>query len=257
MFRHLLFADVHGNKLALETALYNVQYDPDTDLLVSIGDVMDRGRHTRECFDMLLQPQRHKTFFIAGNHEAVILEALSGNVTALDSWINSGFGAQATLWSYRFDPSRIATASNNVRVDGLRIRTAADVRAFFLEVFGEDHLKAIESCEYSWILKNVWDGWDCFCCHGGGMLGRRLDSLEDWLLAWGDDAYDRNNDPTLTHKERVVVVYGHYHHHRVEFGPKKICLGVEGEVAIFIPEEGRIVTSDAEEIIVKREWIGI
>ena len=198
MHRHLLFTDVHGNARALDHALQLSHYNPETDTLISLGDLLDRGRYTRNCFDLLLQlPQKHKTVWIAGNHEALLLEALAGNVSCLDSWINGGFGAQATMWSYGFDADRTGTFSGNVRFDRKPVRAAADARALLLAIFGERHLSAIESSIYAMRLKNVWDGVDFFLCHGGGFVGRWMDEIEDWALAWGDDAYDRDEGTHL------------------------------------------------------------
>lgn len=259
MHRHLIFSDVHGNAHRLQHALYLAGYNPETDTLFSLGDVIDRGRHTRNCMDLLLQlPQKHKTEWIAGNHEALLIEALGGNATCLGSWLTGGFGAQSTIMSYGVDPDRIGTYSGNVQFDRQPVRTAEDVRAVLLAIFGERHLQAIESSIYALRLKNVWDGIDFFLCHAGGIVGRWMDEIEDWLLAWGSDEYDRGPG---THRDPyLVTVYGHFHHRRVTFGRKKIRLAVQGEVAILVVGEERgplIVVSDGEEIQVEREYLGI
>ena len=148
--RYLIFSDVHGNAHALQHAIYMAtEHDePGTAYtFISCGDLIDRGRHTRNCFDFLLSQPGEK-IWLAGNHEALLLESLTGNVAALESWVNGGFGAQATMWSYGFSPGRIGTANNAVWFDDKRIVTAADVGAVLLAVFGERHLAAIESSGY-------------------------------------------------------------------------------------------------------------
>lgn len=259
MHRHLIFSDVHGNARELDHALHLVGYDPETDEMISLGDVIDRGRHTRNCMDLLtLLPQKYPTTFIAGNHEALLLEGLGGNVSCINSWINSGFGAQATMLSYGFDPGRIGTYSGNVRFDRQQVKTSADVKHLLLAIFGERHLQAIESSIYKIRTKNVWDGIDMFLCHGGGIPGRWMDEIEPWALAWGSDEYDWGPG---THRDpHLVTVYGHFHHHRVTLGAKKVCLAVDFEVAVLVlgEESGpRIVVSDGEEIVVEREYLGI
>ncbi len=250
MHRHMIFTDVHGEAWALKAALKNAQYDPEDCTIVSLGDAIDRGRYSKNVMDILLAPEKHPSILLAGNHEALLLEAMSGtgNIHALNSWFTGGFGAQATLRSYGFDyTTRLVTAGDGVIWEGKSVKTAADVRALLLEIFGEKHLKAIEDSIYSWILKNPFDGVDFFCCHGGGVVGRRMDSLEDWLLCWGDRAYDEGD---WTHPERVIVVYGHFHHPRPWIGRKKLNLALSGEVAILVcePDHNRIVTSEGEEI---------
>lgn len=62
--------DIHGYKSLLLEALNSVDFDFDTDILVSVGDLIDRGPENYECA-MLLE----EDWFLAvrGNHEEMFL----------------------------------------------------------------------------------------------------------------------------------------------------------------------------------------
>jgi serine/threonine protein phosphatase 1 len=78
MERIFAIGDIHGclDKLILLMRLIKV--DPETDLLVFIGDYIDRGDHSKEVVDYLVDIKRRfrQTFFLLGNHEQMLLEYL-------------------------------------------------------------------------------------------------------------------------------------------------------------------------------------
>lgn len=96
--RILAIGDVHGCQTALECLLESVQPQPQ-DLLVFLGDYIDRGPDSRGVLQRLQSLQKtHRVVVLGGNHEQMLLEArLDDNI--LDFWLASG--GQATLESYR------------------------------------------------------------------------------------------------------------------------------------------------------------
>lgn len=70
--------DIHGclDKLILLMKL--IKINPETDLLVFIGDYIDRGDHSKEVVDYLVDVKRRvpQSFFLLGNHEQMLLEYL-------------------------------------------------------------------------------------------------------------------------------------------------------------------------------------
>jgi serine/threonine protein phosphatase 1 len=108
-FRHLILTDVHGHLSALEKALGHVNFDENSDVLICLGDTIDRGSHTRECMERFasLREHGHSVVMLAGNHDALLIEALQSNVSSLDMWLAEGFGSGATLSSYGFDPTSV------------------------------------------------------------------------------------------------------------------------------------------------------
>ena len=71
--RTLAIGDIHGCFNALTTMADAIQFRPD-DLIVLLGDYIDRGPDSKRVVDWILE-QRSVLNFIAlrGNHEAMIL----------------------------------------------------------------------------------------------------------------------------------------------------------------------------------------
>ncbi|EGS9591693.1 serine/threonine protein phosphatase, partial [Salmonella enterica] len=73
LYRHIwVVGDIHGCYSLLLTRLAKLNFSPDTDLLISTGDNIDRGKENLETLRLLNTP-----WFISvvGNHEAMALDA--------------------------------------------------------------------------------------------------------------------------------------------------------------------------------------
>lgn len=69
-----LVGDLHGCFARLMAALRERKFDPYQDLLLSVGDLIDRGPQRAECLDLL----RYRwVYAVRGNHEQMALEALA------------------------------------------------------------------------------------------------------------------------------------------------------------------------------------
>ncbi|MEP9874218.1 MULTISPECIES: protein-serine/threonine phosphatase [Klebsiella] len=69
-----LVGDLHGYFARLMAALRERKFDPYQDLLLSVGDLIDRGPQSAECLDLL----RYRwVYAVRGNHEQMALEALA------------------------------------------------------------------------------------------------------------------------------------------------------------------------------------
>ena len=66
--------------------LHRVDFDPAQDLLISVGDLIDRGTENVECLELLQMPWFRA---VMGNHERLMIDALSpdGNV---NNWLMNG-----------------------------------------------------------------------------------------------------------------------------------------------------------------------
>lgn len=78
--------DLHGCYTGLMSELHRVDFDPAQDLLISVGDLIDRGTENVECMELLQMPRFRA---VMGNHERLMLDALSpdGNV---NNWLMNG-----------------------------------------------------------------------------------------------------------------------------------------------------------------------
>ncbi|ELW1648364.1 protein-serine/threonine phosphatase [Enterobacter oligotrophicus] len=93
-WRHVwVVSDIHGCYQALVDELKRRHFNPYEDLLISVGDIIDRGPDSVKCLQLM-----HEKWFCAvrGNHEQMALDALEYNDFAL--WtINGG------IWFARLD----------------------------------------------------------------------------------------------------------------------------------------------------------
>jgi len=87
--RHIIIGDVHGCFEELTDLLTQLAFDPQEDVLVSVGDIVDRGPKVRETLEYLLAlPRFH---MVLGNHEDKLLRWAEGRKVAI------GHGLQETI----------------------------------------------------------------------------------------------------------------------------------------------------------------
>jgi serine/threonine protein phosphatase 1 len=93
-----LIGDIHGyyNKLS---ALFEKikKHITDNDIIIFLGDYIDRGPYSFEVIDFLLDLQKkYNTIYLTGNHESMFLNYLQGKDISLYMYN----GGQATIDSY-------------------------------------------------------------------------------------------------------------------------------------------------------------
>ena len=96
--RILAFGDIHGCSVAFDALLETVAPGPD-DLVITLGDYIDRGPDSKKVVDHLIALHENLDIVsLAGNHEEMVLEWRNkGHDAALTWWANGGL---ATLRSY-------------------------------------------------------------------------------------------------------------------------------------------------------------
>jgi serine/threonine protein phosphatase 1 len=95
--RTIAIGDIHGCLAALSALLDAVAPDPD-DTVITLGDYIDRGPHSRGVLDRLISLARCcRLVPLLGNHEELLLDALR-DIGNLRRWLSLG-GAD-TLRSY-------------------------------------------------------------------------------------------------------------------------------------------------------------
>lgn len=80
--------DLHGCYDLLMAELEKVEFNKETDLLISVGDLIDRGKQNLECLQLL----REKWFAnVQGNHDQMAVEALLYHDFNMQvNWIRNG-----------------------------------------------------------------------------------------------------------------------------------------------------------------------
>lgn len=95
--RILAIGDIHGCSTALRTLLDAVQPGAD-DVVITLGDYVDRGPDTKGVIDTLLHlEQTTQLKPITGNHEILFMEAAAGHLE-MANWLQ--VGGYETLLSY-------------------------------------------------------------------------------------------------------------------------------------------------------------
>ena len=98
--RLLAIGDIHGCRMALETLLQELSPTP-SDILVTLGDYVDRGPDSRGVIDVLIElGKRTRLVGLLGNHEEMMLDVIRHGHPH-HGWLRHG-GVE-TLDSYGFD----------------------------------------------------------------------------------------------------------------------------------------------------------
>ena len=97
-----LMGDLHGCFALLMNRLRQLRFDPWADLLISVGDLIDRGPQSADCLG-LLRCRWFRT--VRGNHEQMALEALesvaTGTSRAMRGSGPTSIGCWRTVGGYR------------------------------------------------------------------------------------------------------------------------------------------------------------
>jgi len=223
-YRAYAVGDIHGRLDLLEQLLARIEQDlgrrpPRKTLLIFLGDLIDRGPDSRGVVERLriFRHDRIRPYFLAGNHEEVLLRLLAGERGILDSWLKYGGGE--CLRSYGRDPASL--------VDQSELTALALVK----EAIPPDHARFIRS------FADTLSFGDYLFVHAGIRPGVDLSLQSQADLRW-------IRSPFLEHEDDhgFVVVHGHTIGDQVDERPNRIAidtgayrtgiltaLGLEGE----------------------------
>ncbi|TMO64870.1 metallophosphoesterase [Pseudoalteromonas aurantia] len=88
--RVFVVGDLDADFKALNDALVRVSFDPASDLLICLGDVIDRGVDSVRLLEYL---QEIGAVIVLGNHEHIMIESILGHdETAKSLWVQNGGG---------------------------------------------------------------------------------------------------------------------------------------------------------------------
>lgn len=98
--------DLHGCYNRLMAQLAELSFDTEKDLLVSVGDLIDRGPQSLECLELI----REKWFAaVKGNHEQMAIEAVSGRKDGC-LWFQNGGD-----WHFHLDSDQRMFANDLIK----------------------------------------------------------------------------------------------------------------------------------------------
>jgi len=81
--RHFVVGDAHGRYDAFLDLLNMIEYNPETDIIYSVGDIIDRGPKSYEMIKFFMQENNH---MILGNHEHMVINPTQWR----DVWVANG-----------------------------------------------------------------------------------------------------------------------------------------------------------------------
>jgi serine/threonine protein phosphatase 1 len=192
--------DIHGNLLALDDLLGQLRpVVSQRDIVVFLGDYIDRGPATKDCVDSILRFREAvpaDVVCLCGNHEDWFLRTLQDY--RRNSWI-MGMEALDTIRSYSVEAAlalREAMATAGLRLfEG----DCALPYELFVDTMPATHLRFFQELSTYHVTP------DCVCAHGG--LDPLVPSLglqtRDALL-WGKNGFPDAYDGPET------IVYGHW-----------------------------------------------
>lgn len=117
--------DIHGRLDLLEQLLARIEEDAEKrparkTSLIFVGDLIDRGPDSRGVVERLRTYRHHRIrpYFLAGNHEEVLLRLLAGERGILTSWLQ--FGGAECLKSYDCELAELSGSSEATSLQRVR-----------------------------------------------------------------------------------------------------------------------------------------
>ena len=184
--------DIHGRLDLFQQLLRQLEADVGSrgsrpTRIVLLGDLIDRGPHSREVLELARLIQRNnqgRVVVLCGNHEELLLASADGHADAQRLWLECG--GDATLRNYGLDPVEF-------------VKLSPEKRAFTLQ----KHVGPDMLC---WLagLPTYWRNGDYFFCHAGVRPGVPLENQRREDLLW----IRREFLESQSH-HGAVIVHGH------------------------------------------------
>lgn len=219
--------DVHGRLDLLETLLVEIGKDcaslNERAQLIFLGDYIDRGLHSREVIDRLLELTRDGRFsprFLKGNHEAALLDFLARPESGA-AWLT--YGGAETLYSYGVAAPPLASGPASLHRASEALRAALP----------DAHLDFLSHLEL-WIRHG-----DHLFVHAGLRPGRGLDAQDEQDLLTIRDAFHKS-----WRRWPFTVVHGHTPVDSVYIDDRRICVDtgayITGRLSAVCIDQGEV-----------------
>ena len=193
-----LFAigDIHGclseltslHKKILNYDKFNVK----NDLIIYLGDYIDRGKNSKEVINQILKLEDNKIRIkkLKGNHEELMIDFLFNKTNNIKSWLN--FGADQTFRSYNIEIVEFIK-------DGFEEDIINNLRETLLNNMEESHINFFKNLELSYSSENY------LFVHAGIDPDKNLSeqSEKDYLWSRSEKFFSKD------FKSEKIIVHGH------------------------------------------------
>ena len=188
--------DIHGSLdqlISIHNKIFNYpNYKKEEDLLVYLGDYIDRGLKSKQVVNQILNLKNEeiKTTFLMGNHEEFMCDFLFKEVNNLENWLN--YGADQTFKSYDIEVVEFIK-------DGFEDHIIDKLREILIEKLGNEHLNFFNNLQLTFSVAQY------LFVHAGIDPKKNLkdQSKKDYLWARSDDFFHKN------FKGEKIIVHGH------------------------------------------------
>jgi serine/threonine protein phosphatase 1 len=216
MQRALIISDIHGQLEMFEHLLSDLEYDPNQDQLILLGDYVDRGPDSNKVLDKVIELKAQGALVLKGNHEDMMIKALTTDDE--DAWIRWAHrnGGGNTLQSYGFNESEFIVPEDKEFVKPmLRSETL------------NKHLMFIQN------LDTIIERDDYIFVHAGVHPTSPIAETDPYVLMWIREEFHNGYDGDKT------VIFGHTpttilhndkDNHAIYFGENRI-IGIDGAAA--------------------------
>lgn len=209
--RKIVIGDIHGCLAKLKMLLDKVDYDENQDLLILLGDFIDRGPDSKGVLEFVMG-LKGELITIGGNHDEWLVEWVNTWDGSMDGYLSRNVGGTDTLRSFipSFDPSS---------------SYSRDYAKMVMKSKFASHLKILED------TLDYWEDEHFIYVHAG---------INPFLSDWRSTSRQEfrwMRDPFLTtsHEQEKTVIFGHTpvkglhrnrHNHNPWHGDRKI--GIDG-----------------------------
>jgi serine/threonine protein phosphatase 1 len=188
--------DIHGCLSELTSLhkkiLTNDKFNPKEDLLIYLGDYIDRGKNSKEVVNQILKLKNNKikTVNLMGNHDEFMIDFLFNNKNNIENWLN--FGLDQTLRSYGIEVVDFIK-------DGFGDDIIDNLRKSLLSKMNEEHIKFFKELEISFSSEKY------LFVHAGIDPKKKLEdqTKKDFLWSRSKDFFDKD------FKTQKIIVHGH------------------------------------------------
>lgn len=212
MNRTLVISDIHGEIEKFERLLSDAKYTPEDDQLILLGDYVDRGPNAKAVIEKVMSLQKAGAKVLKGNHEDMMIKALTTDVErSWNHWVKL-CGGDKTLFSYGFSENDIAVSEEDFQKPILDSDTL------------QQHLKFVQE------LETYIETTNYIFVHAGVHPMTPVSETDPHILFWIRDEFHKSytGDKTVIfgHTE-TSSLHGETENYNVFFGNNRI-IGIDG-----------------------------
>jgi serine/threonine protein phosphatase 1 len=143
-----VIGDIHGcvrELIFLHEKIFTYdKFNSKDDLLIYLGDYIDRGQKSKQVIDEIIKLKNNKIKIInlMGNHEEFMIDFFSNKINNIKKWLN--FGADQTFKSYGIEIVEFIK-------DGFEDDIIDNLRNTLLEKMGNNHIDFFNNLEISFL----------------------------------------------------------------------------------------------------------